>query len=65
VFEFSPRHLRRAGGLELLVEHVQRSFTHLVDLRRPNEPPLPVDQVRILTELYQDYFTDVLAYKTA
>jgi FkbM family methyltransferase len=64
VFEFSPRHLRRAGGLELLVEHVQKSFTHLVDLRRPNEPPLPVDQVRILTELYQDYFTDVLAYKT-
>jgi len=63
VFELSPRHLRRADGLDLLVERVQQSFTHLVDLRRPGDGPLPTNQMTTLIERYQNYFTDVLAYR--
>jgi hypothetical protein len=62
VFELSPRHLRRAGGLELVLEHVQR-FTHLVDLRHPEAGPLPADRIATLLDRYEGYFTDVLAYR--
>jgi len=64
VFELSPRHLDRSGGLGLLLDNVQRSFTHLLDLRCWHEGPLPTSKTATLLERYKDYFTDVLAYRS-
>lgn len=63
--EFSPHHLDRAGGLELLLEQLASSYTHVSDLGREAQAPLDATRLEPLVEQYADSFTDLLVFRAA
>lgn len=63
VLELCPRHLERSGGLELLVDQLRSSYTHVYDLRRPGAGTTSTAALEPLLELYARSFTDLLAFR--
>ncbi len=60
VLEFSPEDLRRAGGLDLLLEQLASSFTLVHDLRQPRDDPFEAARLEPLLDRYANWFTDLL-----
>ena len=60
VLELSPPQLERAGGLERLLGQLAGSSTHVHDLSRPGDEPVPASDLRRLLERLDGSLTDVL-----
>jgi FkbM family methyltransferase len=64
LFELSPDHLERSGGMAMLLENVASHYTHVLDLgkMRSGRPAfIPAASTKELADEYAEHFTDVLA----